>query len=119
MAQDVPGAVEVEIGVIGDVAIGGLVAGGLVAEGEAPVREGVRDPKGQIAGKALLAVGGSVGEDGEVLAGVGHAEHLGREALRAAVELLRPLVGRQGDARAVDEAGGSGNAVGVPAHHRA
>ena len=62
VAHGVPAAVEVEVAVVGDVAVGGLVADGLVAEPQPPVRQGVGGGEGQGAGKAALAVGGGVGQ---------------------------------------------------------
>ena len=46
MAHGVAAAVEVEVGVVGEVAVGGLVTGGLVVEGESPLREGEKPSPG-------------------------------------------------------------------------
>ena len=119
MAHGVAAAVEVEIGVAGNVAVGGLIALRLIAQAEGGGGEGVGDAQGQLAGEAALAGGGGVGEGDGVFAVLPALEHPAAEAPGTAMELLGALVGLQGDAHAVDEAARAGDAVGVPPDHRA
>ena len=112
---------QVEVGVVGQVAVGGLVSGGLVADGQvAVVIPGVGDVHVQVAGVVLLHVGGEVVQLHAVkafaLGGFGQLPQLGVEAFRTAVEVVGVVVDGQVVLRAVQGEVSLGDAVAVSAH---
>ena len=119
VVHGVAAAVEVEVAVVGQVAVGGLIGGRLIVQGEALLGEGVCDLGRQAAGEAALPVKGGVSKGDGALAGLPGLEALLVKTGGAAVELLGTLVGRQGNDAPVDHAAGPGDAVGVPANDRA
>ena len=105
---------QVVIGVVGEVHHGGLVAFGPVLPGEGAVLQDVGHLRPEVAGEALLPVGGVQGE-GDAVFPAGISPQLLVKALSAAVEGVGPLVGGEAVFRAVHGERGAADAVGTPA----
>ncbi len=123
VVENVAGASEIKIGVIGQIDRRGLVGGGFVVEAQfVVVRERIRHLDREIAGITFLAILAQVGElDGRfVLARrkrLRLPDHLG-ESLASTVEVVRSIVGGEFVFHAVEREPGSGDPIGNPPNDR-
>ena len=89
-------SVQIEIAVVGEIAQGVPAAPRPVGDGQPLRGEGIGHPDRQVAGVALLAVRAEQGEDQPVRPRLLHLPHLPVKACQAAVDVVFPVVGRQG-----------------------
>ena len=100
----------------GEIAQGVPAAPRPVGDGQPLRGEGIGHPDRQVAGVALLAVRAEQGEDQPVRPRLLHLPHLPVKACQAAVDVVFPVVGRQGILPPAQGEAGPADAVGHPAH---
>lgn len=114
------GAVQIEIGMVGQVDRAGTIGLRLVVDLQlVVVRQAEAGADLQIAGEALIAVGRMQLIRYLLPILLGNVPAAGVEALRPAVQLVRPLIGQQRQRAAVLRQAGVGDAVGVAAYRSA